>query len=131
MSGCFARSKLFKLFCRYFEVMERGKFFMTDDKNKKYYIAEAAEQLYLASEIKKKVEKVWRGNKHLLDGVFIYLYELDDYFNPKLNSEDLFFKKILIFAAAELTELGKKVKKPLFPFVNFSSYKKKIVLMRQ
>ena len=67
----------------------------------------------------------------MLSGLFVYLHSVDDYFNPKLNTKDLFFRKIFTFNADILEKIGKKIEKLVFPFVNFDNYKKKIVLLRQ
>ena len=51
---------------------------------------------------------MWGLKKDLLSGLFIYLDTLDDYFNPKLNTKDLFFRKIFTFNVDILKKIGKK-----------------------
>ena len=68
---------------------------------------------------------MWGLKKDLLAGLFIYLHSLDDYFNPKLNTKDLFFRKIFMYNADLLEKIGKKTIKPVFPFVSFENHKKK------
>ena len=60
----------------------------------------------------------------------MYLDAVDEYFNPRLNTEDLFFDKICIFNKNKLEKIGKKIIKPIFPFVSLKNYDKKIVLLR-
>ena len=77
----------------------------------------------------KKIEKIWGLNDDLLTGLFMYLDEVDNYFNPRLNTQDLFFQKIM-FNKNKLEKIGKKIVKPIFPFDSFENYDKKIVLLR-
>ena len=59
----------------------------------------------------------------------MYLDKVDSYFNPRLNTQDLFFQKIM-FNKNKLEKIGKKIVKPIFPFDSFENYDKKIVLLR-
>ena len=83
-----------------------------------------------AENTKKNIETIWGLNQPLLAGVFVYLDELDDYFNPRLNTQKLFFDKIFIFNKNKLEKIGKKTLKPIFPFVSYENYDKNIILLR-
>ena len=102
----------------------------TDEFIKLYKIKEATGYLYDASVIEQKIRKMWGQNQNLLSGVFVYIHSKDVYFNPNLNAEDLFFRKIFIFNRDLLEKIGKGTIKPAFPFINFDNYKKKIILIR-
>ena len=121
---------VYSFFIEYVNEIELSKKYVRHDENKNSHIAEAAECLFKAEEIKKKIEMIIGLRKDLLAGLFIYLDVLDDYFNPKLNSKDEFFSKIFTYNFDLLEKIGKKVVKPNFPFVSFDNYKKKIVLIR-
>ena len=121
---------LYSFFIEYANQIELSKKYVRHDENKNSYIAEAAECLLKADEIKKKIKMVIGLRKDLLAGLFVYLDVLDDYFNPKLNSKDEFFSKIFTYNFDLLEKIGKKVVKPNFPFVSFDNHKKKIVLIR-
>ena len=101
-----------------------------DEFIKLYKIKNATGHLYDASVIEQKIKKMWGQNQDLLSGVFVYIHSKDSYFNPNLNSEDLFFRKIFTFNRDLLEKIGKGTVKPAFPFVNFDNYKKKIILIR-
>ena len=116
---------LFGLFIEYVTEIEEVNSLMEDDENKKYFVVEGASCLLNADHIKKKIEKMWGLKKDLLAGLFIYLHSLDDYFNPKLNTKDLFFRKFFTYNADLLEKIGKKTIKPVFPFVSFEHHKKK------
>ena len=100
------------------------------DENNELNTMESIEYLLDAEKILKKIELIWGLNDDLLAGVFVYLDSLDDYFNPRLNTKDSFFDKICIYNKNKLEKIGKKIIKPIFPFVSFENYDKKIVLLR-
>ena len=74
---------------------------------------------------------MWGQKQDLLSGVLIYIHVLDEYFNPKFNSPDLFFSKIFTYNKDFLEKIGKKIIVPRFPFVCYENHKKKILLIRQ
>ena len=121
---------LYSFFIQYVDEIEEAEKLMKVDENNKYHVVESAGCLLSAENIKKKIEMIWGLNKDLLAGVFVYLSVADNYFNPKLNSKDLFFKKIYKYNKDLLEKTGKKIVKPAFPFQNFKNYKKKVVLIR-
>ena len=86
--------------------------------------------LFDTNVIEQKIRKMWDQNQDLLSGVLVYIHSQDVYFNPDLNTEDLFFRKIFTFNRDLLEKVGKGVVKPAFPFVNFDNHKKKIILIR-
>ena len=124
------RRLLFEFFREYITEMENAKKLASNDENKNSYIVETTNCLLNASCIQKKIEMFWKLDKDLLAGLFVYLYALDNYFNPRLNTKDEFFSKIFTRDTDLLKKIGKKTVKPVFPFVSFENYKKKILLIR-
>ena len=124
------RRLLFTFFLEYMTEMENAKKLASSDENKNSYIIDSANSLLNASYIQKKIEMFWKLDKDLLAGLFVYLYAMDDYFNPRLNTKNEFFSKIFTRDSDLLKKIGKKIVKPIFPFVSFENYKKKILLIR-
>ena len=121
------RNVLWSFFKEYVQDIEYSE---KRDENNECANMESIEYLLNAEKTKKKIEMLWGLNDNLLAGLFVYLDVVDDYFNPKLNTQDLFFDKICIFNKNKLEKIGKKAIKPIFPFVSFENYDKKIVLLR-
>ena len=121
---------LYSFFMEYVDEIEEANKLTKLDKNNQYHVVESVGYLLSADNTKKKIEMIWELNKELLAGVFVYLNVPDNYFNPKLNGKDLFFKKIYVYNRDILEKIGKKVLKPVFPFCSIKNYKKKIVLIR-
>ena len=116
---------LFDLFIDLFNKIKE-----TDEFIKFNKIKDATGHLYDASVIEQKIRKMWGQNQDLLSGLFVYIHSKDEYFNPNLNAEDLFFRKIFTFNRDLLEKIGKGTVKPAFPFANIDNYKKKIILIR-
>ena len=75
------------------------------------------------------IRKLWDFRcQNLLSGVLIYLYKLDPYFSPKLNTIEQFFIKIYQHREI-LTEIGLGKRKVVFPVINLIN-KKKVLLIR-
>ena len=121
---------IYSLFIEYVNEIELSKKYIRHDENNKSHISEAAECLWNAHKIKKKIEMMIGLRKDLLAGLFIYLDVLDVYFNLKLNSKEEFFNKIFTYNFDLLEKIGKKVVKANFPFTSVDNYIKKIVLIR-
>ena len=121
---------VYSFFIQYVEEIELSNKYLRRDENNKSHISEAADCLWNADKIKKKIEMMIGLRKDLLAGLFIYLDVLDTYFNPKLNTKEEFFNKIFTYNFDLLEKIGKKVVKPYFPFTSVDNYKKKIVLIR-
>ena len=70
------------------------------------------------------IRKLWDFRcQNLLSGVLIYLYKLDPYFSPKLNTIEQFFIKIYQHREI-LTEIGLGKRKAVFPFINLINKKR-------
>ena len=100
---------LYSFFIEYVDEIEEAEKLMKLDENNKYHVVESAGCLLNAGNIKKKIEMIWGLNKDLLAGVFVYLSVADNYFNPKLNGKDLFFKKVYKYNKDLLEKIGKKL----------------------
>ena len=120
------RNVLWSFFREYVEDIEDSN---KRDENDNCDNMESIEYLLNAEKTKKKIEKISGLNDDLLTGLFMYLDEVDSYFNQRLNTQDLFFQKIM-FNKNKLEKIGKKIVKPIFPFDSFENYDKKIVLLR-
>ena len=129
-SGLISRV-LFNLFIDLVNELENADNFLKDDENGKLQVRDAANHIVNSAEIGEKIKKMWGLNQDLLSGLLIYVNVRDEYFNPKLNTPDLFFSKIFTFNRDLLEKIGKKIIKPTFPFVNYENHKKKILLIRQ
>ena len=116
---------LFRLFIDLVNKLERTRYFIKNNENEQYYIKDAAIHLYDAASIEEKIKKMWGQKQDLLSGLFVYLHSGDDYFNPKFNTKDLFFRKIFTFNLDLLEKIGKGIIKTAFPFVNYDNHKKK------
>ena len=121
---------LYRLFIDLVNELEKVDNFIKEDENKKDHIEDAAGYIYNASLIEQKIKKMWGNNQDLLAGLLCYLHYTDDYFNPKLNTIDLFFRKIFSFNRDILEKIGKGTNKPVFPFVSYENHKKNILLIR-
>ena len=121
------KNVLWSLFKEYVEDIELSE---KKDENNECDNLESINYLLNAENTKKNIETIWGLNQPLLAGVFVYLDELDDYFNPRLNTQKLFFDKIFIFNKNKLEKIGKKTLKPIFPFVSYENYDKNIILLR-
>ena len=84
---------------------------------------------YKAMQKEDSIRKLWDFRcQNLLSGLLIYLYKLDPYFSPKLNTIEQFFIKI--YQNREiLTKIGLGKHKVVFPFVNLYD-KTKVLLIR-
>ena len=123
-SGLISRT-LFGLFIHLVNELEK-----VHDHINEHNIENGIDRLYNAGLIEEKIKKIWGQKQDLLSGLLIYLHNNDEYFNPKLNTEDLFFRKIFTFNSDLLEKIGKGIIKPAFPFVNIDNHKKKIILIR-
>ena len=121
---------LFRLFIDLVSELEKTDNFIKNDENEQNHIKDGASHLYDASRIEEKIRKMWGQNQDLLSGLFVYLHSGDNYFNPKFNTKDLFFRKIFTFNVDILEKIGKGIIKPAFPFVNYDNHKKRILLIR-
>ena len=84
---------------------------------------------YKATQKEDLIRKLWDFRcQNLLTGLLIYLYKLDPYFSPKLNTIEQFFIKIYQHREI-LTEIGLGKRKVVFPFINLIN-KKKVLLIR-
>ena len=84
---------------------------------------------YKATQKEDLIRKLWDFRcQNLLSGILIYLYKLDPYFSPKLNTIEQFFIKIYRHREI-LTEIGLGKRNVVFPFINLIN-KKKLLLIR-
>ena len=76
------------------------------------------------------IRNLWGSRcQNVLSGLLLYLYKLDSYFNPKLNTFEQFFKKVYRYREI-LTKIGLGEEEVVFPFVNLINKEKKVLLIR-
>ena len=123
---CNALYLLFIDFCEC--VIESEKDWKTDENDVNYRYA--FRMRYKACEKEETIRKLWGSRcQYLLSGIFIYLYKLDEYFNPKLNGYEEFFIKLYRHREI-LTKIGSGNHKVIFPFIKLINKKKKPLLIR-
>ena len=74
------------------------------------------------------IRKLWGVRcQNLLSGILLYLYKLDRYFSPELNTMEQFFIKVYRHREI-LTKIGSGEHKVVFPFVKLIKKKKPILI---
>ena len=116
---------LYLLFGDFYEDVKQSKVEKADENNDINY-GYGLCYLYKAYKKEDTIRKLWGSRcQHLLSGIIIYLYKLDPYFSPKLNTIDQFYIKIYRNCKI-LTEIGLGKRKAVFPFKKLFNNKKKI-----
>ena len=74
------------------------------------------------------IRKLWGSRcQKLLSGILLYLYKLDRYFSPKLNTIEEFFIKVYRHRQI-LIKTGSGKHKVVFPFVKLIDKKKPLLI---
>ena len=74
------------------------------------------------------IRKLWGSRcQKLLSGILLYLYKLDRYFSPKLNTIENFFIKVYRHREI-LTKIGSGKHKVVFPFIKLINKKKPLLI---
>ena len=120
---------LYLLFNDIYDCVKKSQF--KEDENRHidygYFLSVFAK----ATEKENLVRKLWAGrSQKLLSGILIYLYKLDEYFNPQLNDREEFFMKV--YKNREiLSKIGSGEHELVFPFKKiFTKKKKQLILIR-
>ena len=119
---------LYLLFLDFWECLIESKKEWKTDENDNVNYRYAFRMRYKACAKEDLIRKFW-GSKcqYLLSGIFIYLYKLDQYFNPKLNGYKEFFIKLYIHREI-LTKIGSGNHKVIFPFKKLINEKKPLLI---
>ena len=117
---------LYLLFGDLYENVSKSKF--KEDENNdidyRYFLTEYNK----ATDKEDTIRKLWGSRCHnLLSGILIYLYKLDRYFSPKLNTCEQFFIKVYRHREI-LTKIGSGKHKVVFPFVKLIDKKKPLLI---
>ena len=128
VTGTVICNALYLLFVDFWESMLESKEWKTDENNNVDY-RYSFRMYYRATAKEDHIRKFW-GSKcqYLQSGIFIYLYKLDQYFNPKSNGYKQFFIKLYRHREI-LSKIGSGNHKVIFPFEKLIK-KKKSVLIR-
>ena len=121
---CYA---LYLLFNDIYESVTKSKFKEDENRNidYRYFLSMFAR----ATEKEDIIRKLWSGRcQKLLSGILIYLYKLDRYFSPELNTVEQFFIKVYKHREI-LAKIGSGEHKVVFPFEKLIN-KKKLLLIR-
>ena len=117
---------IYLLFGDLYENVRKSKF--EEDENNaidyRYFLREYNK----ATDKEDTIRKLWGSRcQTLLSGILIYLYKLDRYFSPKLNSLEQFFIKVYRHREI-LTKIGSGKHKVVFPFVKLINKKKPLLI---
>ena len=119
---------LYLLFVDFWENLIESKKEWKTDKNDNVDYRYSFLMRYKACDKEDDIRKFWGSRcQYLLSGIFIYLYKLDQYFNPKSNGYEQFFIKL--YRHREILEIGSGNHKVFFPFEKLIK-KKKLLLIR-
>ena len=117
---------LYLLFNDIYENVTKSKFKEDENRNIDYYYFLSF--FVKATDKEDFIRKLWGGRCHdLLSGILIYLYQLDQYFSPQLNTVEEFFMKVCKHRKI-LSEIGSGIRKPIFPFKKIFGEKKPILI---
>ena len=127
VTGTIVCNALYLLFGDLYENMSESKEWKVDENNNVDYCY-SLRMRYKATDKEDTIRKLW-GSKcqNLLSGILIYLYKLDRYFSPKLNTCEQFFIKVYRHREM-LTEIGSGKHKVVFPFVKLINKNKPLLI---
>ena len=118
---------LYLLFVDFWESIIESKEWKIDENDNANY-RYSFRMRYRANAKEDHIRKFWGSkSQYFLSGIFIYLYKLDQYFNPKSNSYEQFFIKL--YRHREIvTKIGSGNHKVIFPFKKSIEEKKPLLI---
>ena len=117
---------LYLLFNDVYESVTKSKFKEDENRNIDYHYF--LTMFTKATEKEDSIRKLWGGRCHkLLSGILIYLYKLDQYFNPQLNTYEQFFIKVHKHRKL-LSKIGSGEHELVFPFKKIFDKKKPLLI---
>ena len=117
---------LYLLFNDVYECVAKSKFKEDENRNidYRYFLSMFAK----ATEKEDLIRKLWDGRCHeLLSGILIYLYKMDRYFSPQLNTREQFFIKVYKHREI-LRKIGSGEREIVFPFKKIFDKKKPLLI---
>ena len=118
---------IYLLFGDLYEHVKKSKF--KEDENKKIQYSYFSLEYNEAIDKEDTIRTLWAHRcQNFLSGILLYLYKLDRYFSPELNTREQFYMKVYRHREI-LSKIGSGKHKVIFPFVNLID-KKKPVLIR-
>ena len=117
---------LYLLFNDVYNCVKKSKFKEDENQNIDYHYF--LTMFGNATDKEDMIRKLWGGRcQKLLSGILIYLYKLDQYFNPQLNTYKEFFIKV--YKNREiLRKIGCGEHKIIFPFIKIFGEKKPLII---
>ena len=126
VTGTVLCNVLYLLFNDIYENVTKSMFKEDENSNidYRYFLSLFAK----ATEKEDTIRKLWGARcQKLLSGILIYLYKLDRYFSPELNSMEQFFIKVYRHREI-LAEIGCGKHKVVFPFEKLINKKKPLLI---
>ena len=126
VTGAVLYNALYLLFNDVYENVSKSVF--KEDENKdidyRYFLSLFAK----ATDKEDTIRKLWGTRcQKLLSGILIYLYKLDRYFSPELNTVEQFFIKVYRHREI-LAKIGSGKHKVVFPFVKLINKKNPLLI---
>ena len=119
---------LYLLFGDLYEHVSKSEF--KEDENRDIEYRYFLREYNKATDKEDTIRKLWGSRcQKLLSGILLYLYKLDRYFSPKLNTREQFFIKVYRHREI-LIKIGSGKHKVVFPFINLINKNKKPLLIR-
>ena len=117
---------LYLLFNDVYECVTKSKFKEDENRNIDYHYF--LTMFVKATEKEDMIRKLWGGRcQKFLSGILIYLYKLDPYFSPQLNTCEHFFIKVYKYRKI-LSKIGSGEHKLVFPFKKLIDEKKPLLI---
>ena len=117
---------LYLLFNDVYKCVTESKFKEDENRNIDYHYF--LSMFAKATEKEDAIRKLWGGRcQKLLSGILIYLYKLDQYFSPQLNTPEQFFIKVYKHREI-LRKIGCSEHKVVFPFKKLFDEKKSLLI---
>ena len=126
VTGTVLCNALYLLFNDVYENVFKSTFKEDENNNidYRYFLSMFAK----ATEKEDTIRKLWGTRcQKLLSGILIYLYKLDRYFSPELNTAKQFFIKVYRHREI-LAKIGSSEHKVVFPFVKLINKKKPLLI---
>ena len=117
---------IYLLFGDLYNYVIKSKF--KEDENRDIEYRYFLSKFNKATDKEDTIRKLWGCKcQNLLSGILLYLYKLDRYFSPKLNTLEQFFIKVYRHRKI-LSKIGSGKHEVVFPFVNLINKKKPLLI---
>ena len=117
---------LYLLFNDLYECVTKSKF--KEDENRNIDYRYFLNMFAKATDKEDLIGELWGGrSQELLSGILIYLYKMDQYFSPQLNTHEEFFIKVYKHREI-LCKIGSGKHNIIFPFKKIFNKKKPLLI---